>query len=128
MKQRQRKSRAKNWNAPENWLGWLRVCQTEAKGNPQHPFQARSVPLGAITGQDARALHAFAASLALLTTDDNGRAAAIASLRALVTAMQPVCWPFARELVAQQLDWSDRDRVWMQLRQLVLVDVKEAAK
>lgn len=126
MNQRQRPSRAKDLNAPEHWLAWLRACQTAAKKDPKHPFGARTVPLGAITGQDARALRAFAACLSLLSQDDNGRVAAITALRALLPAMQPVCWPFARELVAQQGEWSDRDRVWLQLRQLVLVELKEA--
>lgn len=118
---RERKSRAKDLNAPEHWLSWLRACQ---RGGPNHPIDARG-PLGAITGQDARALHAFAAAMALYcASDDNGRTGALCALRALLPAMQVCCWPFARELVAQQMDWSDRDRIWMQVRQLELVEDK----
>lgn len=103
----QRRSRARDLNAPEHWLAWLRACQK----SPTNPIEARG-PLGMITGQDARALRAVAACWALYSGDDNARAGALAAVRALLPAMQRECWPFARELIAQQLDWSDRDRLW----------------
>ena len=125
MSTKSRPSRAKNLNAPENWLSWLRACQKDALANPNHPFQARTVSLGAITGQDARALHAFAACMRLYSeSDEPGRDAARSALRALVPSMQPICWLFARELIAQQLNWEDRDVIWRDLRQLVLVEVQ----
>jgi len=33
-------------------------------------------------------------------------------VRSLLPAMQTKCRPFARELIAQALDWGDRDRLW----------------
>lgn len=121
-KRRNRPSRAKNLNAPEHWLAWLRGCQQQAKGNPHHPFEAKG-PLGAITGQDARALHAFAACAQLwAASDDDGRRGALHAMRSLLPAMQVCCWPFARELIAQQREWTDRDPLWMQVRQLELVE------
>lgn len=98
-----------NLNAPENWAKWIRAC---AK-SPDHRVPAQYAKLGMCTGQDNRALHAVAACWQLYcVSDDNGRAAAIVSIRWLLKAMQPCCHPIARELIAQQMDWSDRDRLW----------------
>lgn len=99
---------ARDLNAPEHWLAWMRACQKD----PRSPFEARG-PLGMITGQDARALRAVAACWGLYAgSDDDGRAAALGAIRLLLPGMQLACWPFARELIAQQLDWSDRERLW----------------
>jgi hypothetical protein len=115
---------ARNLNAPEHWLAWLRGCLQDP-GNPirlprpkylDHGPKSQQRPtavLGMITGQDRRALGAVAACWALYAgSDDTGRAAALVAVRALLQGMQPQCRMFARELIAQSMDWSDRDRLW----------------
>lgn len=114
----------RNLNAPENWLAWLRACL----GDPGSPIRlprpvddgrgpkSRARPtavLGMLTGQDVKALAAVAACWALYAgSDHNGQAAALISIRALLRGMQSKCHMFARELIAQSMDWSDRLRVW----------------
>lgn len=106
-------STRKDWNAPENWLGWLRTCQ-KGPQNECPNCQIRSVPLGMITGTDARVLRAIASLWALCGyyPDDPCHQAALQGIRALLPCMQEKCWPFARELIAQALDWHMRDRLW----------------
>jgi len=66
-----------------------------------------------LTGQDARALEAVSACWQLYALADRaGQHNALLAIGALVRAMQPQCRPFARELIAFSLDWSDRDRLW----------------
>jgi hypothetical protein len=48
-------------------------------------------------------------------SDEAGQLAALAAVRALLPALQPQCRPFARELIAFSLDWSDRERLWPQV-------------
>jgi hypothetical protein len=99
-----RRSRAKNLNAPEHWLAWLRAGQKD----PDSPLQARG-SLGALTGTDMRVMGAIAAALAVRGYDET---AALEAVRALLPVMQAQCWPFARELFAQQGNWEDRDTYW----------------
>ncbi len=76
-------------------------------------LRANGHNLGALTGQDRRALDAIAHCWELYAIgDDDGRAAAIAAVRALAGGMQKKCLPFARELIAHVLDWDDRERLW----------------
>jgi hypothetical protein len=112
-------SRARNLNEPENWLRWLRACLAD-EGNPiRVPV---GLKLGAITGQDRRVLGAVASCWSLYaSSDDDGRHAALASIASLLHALQPQCHPFARELIAQSLDWSDRARLWPLVRPLAAV-------
>ncbi len=114
----------RNLNAPENWLGWLRACL----GDPGNPIRlprpvddgrgpkSRARPtavLGMLTGQDVKALGAVACCWALYAgSDHNGQAAALVAIRALLRGMQSKCHMFARELIAQSMDWNDRARVW----------------
>ena len=102
--------RGKDWNAPENWLGWLRAVQK----SESVPCEIRRVPLGAITGTDARVLRAIAAlwHLCGYYPDDPAHQAALVGIRALLPCMQTSCHPFARELIAQALDWKDRATLW----------------
>lgn len=100
-----RRSRAKDLNAPENWLAWLRACQKDPDCTP---FQARG-PLAMLTGTDVRVLGAIASALAVRAHDET---AALDAVRALLPVMQEKCWPFARELFAQQGNWEDRERYW----------------
>ncbi len=115
----------KNLNAPEHWLAWLRACLMDP-GSPirlPRPLDPGELPrrkvnptavLGMLTGQDCKALAAVAACWALYAGGDaDGKCAAIISVRALTMGMQHKCAMFARELIAQSMDWDDRDRVWV---------------
>ena len=103
-------TRAANLNDPSRWLAWLRACSRDESSSKRLRLPA---PLGAITGQDARALGAIAACWALYASgDDDGQRSALAAVRALLPALQPQCSGFARELIAQALDWNDRERIW----------------
>lgn len=95
----------------DTWRGWLEACIREP-GNPVHD-EGRLMPehLGALTGQDSRALDAIAACWELLAASDDGEPV-LAAVRSLLTQLQPQCHRFARELVARSLDWDDRIRVW----------------
>ena len=110
-----------DYNAPENWSKWLRSCMKD----PSSPMQLPRSLLAALTGQDARALRAIAACWGLYaSSDEDGRRGALAAIQALLPAMQPQCRPFARELIAQQLDWSDRERLWPLVESLPAVGCK----
>jgi hypothetical protein len=80
-------------------------------------LRANGHALGALTGQDARALSAIAHCWELYAVgDDAGRFGALDAVRSLLRAMQPQCHSFARELIARSLDWDDRERVWAMLK------------
>jgi hypothetical protein len=69
--------------------------------------------LGMLTGQDARLLTAISGCWELYSSsDEGGERAALAAIRNLLRELQPPCRPFARELIAFSLDWSDRARLW----------------
>lgn len=92
----------------QTWDQWLRAVAKEGRRVTWKPDM-----LGALTGQDSRALGAIARCWDLYAcSDDDGARAALAAVRALLAAMQPQCRFFARELIARSLDWSDRDRLW----------------
>jgi len=86
---------------------------------PTSWLKANKHSLGALTGQDHRALEAFAAIWELLATDSDGRRAAVEAAVALLPAMQPKCWPLAKELIARSMDWGDRERVWLEIEAIV---------
>lgn len=109
-------------NAPSRWLSWLRACETDAGSPIRLPG-----PLGMLTGQDTRALGAIAACWALYaSSDENGERAALEAIRALLPALQQQCRPFARELIAQSLDWGDRERLWSLVQGTALPVVDQA--
>ena len=116
-------SRRSDPNAPENWLKWLRGVQKDPTCTL---CEIRGVPLGAITGTDARVLRAIANLWALCGyyPDDPAHQAALVGIRELLPCMQKSCWPFARELIAQQLDWHMRGKLW----RLVVPDQRELAR
>jgi hypothetical protein len=94
---------------PTKWRSWLRACSKD----PSSPAYKGTQGLGAITGQDARVLEAISACWFLYAaSDDNGRAAALIAVNSLLSAMQPQCRGFAKELIAFAMDWHDRDRLW----------------
>jgi hypothetical protein len=69
--------------------------------------------LGALTGQDSRALSAIAHCWDLYAAGDAaGEQGALHAVVSLLRTMQPKCWPLARELIARSMDWDDRARVW----------------
>jgi hypothetical protein len=76
-------------------------------------LKTRGWNLAGLTGQDRPALEAVAHGWRLWgSSDTEGRAAAIAAIGSLVLAMQEQCWPMARELAAQALDWNHRAELW----------------
>lgn len=93
---------ARNLNAPEHWLAWLRACSKD----PGSPIELPG-PLGMITGTDARVLRAVAG---LWHVGDGPQV--LVAVRAILPLMQTKCHGFARELIAQAMDWSDRGRLW----------------
>jgi len=97
-------------NMNPKWRTWLR---TRIKDNYARPGDIPLPPLGALTGQDARCLSAIAACWELYAgSDEDGGQAALAAVQALLPGMQEKCRPFARELIAFALDWTDREKLW----------------
>lgn len=104
--------------AKQTWYRWLKECLRD----PSSPARMPS-SLGALTGQDVRVLTAISACWELYScSDEAGGRAALEAVRRLLPALQPQCRPFARELIAFSLDWSDRARLWP------LVEATEAAR
>jgi hypothetical protein len=100
----------------KSWLPWMRAAMKDGRAKP-------GVSLGALTGQDKRALDAVAALWTLYAAcDEEGEAAALAAIRALLPAIQPQCRAFARELIPFALDWSDRERLWARVDRARLPD------
>lgn len=80
----------------------------------------RGWDLAPLTGQDRAALEAVAHCWQLWTVGDlAGQRAAVDAVAALVDGCQEVCWPMARELVAQAGDWSHRALIWDSVALLV---------
>lgn len=79
-------------------------------------LKARGWNLAPLTGQDAPCLQAIAHCWRLyFASDTDGRHAAVEAVAALLGGCQEVCWPMARELIAQAGDWSHRREVWPQV-------------
>lgn len=76
-------------------------------------LKQRGWDLGPLTGQDHRVLRSIAHCWDVWTvSDESGQRAALDAVAALLDGCQEVCWPMARELVAQVGDWSHRAVVW----------------
>lgn len=71
--------------------------------------------LGALTGQDARALEAFASRRALRRLGQQGRISALRAMSATVQAAQISVWPLFRKAIPCGLDWSDEERLWQEI-------------
>lgn len=72
--------------------------------------------LAPLTGQDRRALDAFAHLIELYTVADvEGQRAALDAMTATVRAMQEHTRPLCRELIAWAMNWDDRGPVWARI-------------
>jgi len=79
-------------------------------------FHCGKYSLGALTGQDTRALQAFAHLVELYAVSDTtGRHYAIQAMRATVQASQPSVWSLFKKCIPHVLDWSDEERLWLEL-------------
>lgn len=95
--------------SPPRWDTWLRQCSKD----PHSPSGIPKGALGALTGQDSRALAAIAACWHLYaSSDDDGATGALDAVRALLPAVQASTRYLARELIALGMDWGDRARLW----------------
>lgn len=108
--------RWRHWSAAvraPSWSSWLRAAMRD----PNSPIHLpRGLTLGALTGQDKRALDGIATCWMLYAGGDlDAERGALEAIRALLPALQPHCRPFARELIAWALDWPDRERLWPQV-------------
>lgn len=93
----------------QTWQAWARSCGDD----PSSPSQLFKGALGALTGQDSRALSAIVACWELYASgDDDGQQGALAAIRALLPAMQERTRWIAREMIPFVLNWEDRERLW----------------
>jgi len=93
----------------QTWQSWARTCAAD----PDSPSNLSKGSLGALTGQDTRALDAIVACWGLYAASDkDGQRGALGAVRALLPAMQPSTRWIAMELIPYALDWSDRARLW----------------
>jgi hypothetical protein len=100
-------SRTTSLNEPSRWLSWLHASSRDAASPISLPG-----PLAMLTGHDHRTLGAIAYCWHLYaSSDEEGARGALAAVRALLPALQPHCRPFARELIAQAMEWPDRTRL-----------------
>ncbi len=97
----------------QTWQSWARGCGAD----PSSQSKLFKGSLGALTGQDARAMDAFVACLELYAlSDDDGQRAALVAARQLLGAMQPKVHWIAQELIPFVLNWEDRERLWPKIR------------
>lgn len=79
-------------------------------------FHLGKPAMGVLTGQDARALAAFAHLCELYAVADaRGRAAALSAMKATLDAAQPGAWPLFRKCIPHALDWGDEERLWQEV-------------
>jgi hypothetical protein len=72
--------------------------------------------LAPLTGQDARALHAFLHAVQLWGNSDGwGRRHAETAMRALVLAMQSTTRHLAKRAIPRVLDWGHEAEIWGRL-------------
>lgn len=76
-------------------------------------LKANGANLAPLTGQDTSALYAIDHCWDLYARGDGaGQFAAMSAVVALLSGMQPKCWPLARQLIAKAMDWADIERLW----------------
>jgi hypothetical protein len=86
------------------------VCRDYAVFLKTHLGKSCLAPL---TGQDARALHAFLHAVQLWGNSDyEGRRHAETAMRALALAMQPSTRHLAKRSIPRVLDWGHEDQIW----------------
>jgi len=89
------------------------ICQTAPKWLTHHCGKDVLAPL---TGQDRRALLAFAHLLELYAvSDDSGRRCALIAMAGVVGAMQPNTRILAKRCIPHVLDWGDEEQIWLKL-------------
>ncbi len=76
-------------------------------------------PLAALTGCDHRALEAIDRLLALHSYCDCP-AEVLHAVALAASQMQPKMRPLARELIARNKDWSDRERLWPPIDHMIV--------
>jgi hypothetical protein len=92
----------------QTWDKWLRAVAREGRHVTWPPEM-----LGALTGQDSRALGAIHCCWELYACGDAaGQRAALESVKWLLRAMLPHNRYLARELIAMSMNWDDRGRLW----------------
>lgn len=93
----------------QTWQQWARAVGRDLHG----PSKLTKDALGALTGQDTRALDAIVACWELHACgDEDGQRGALAAVRALLPAMQPSTRWIAQEMIPFALNWEDRERLW----------------
>ena len=93
----------------QTWQQWARACAAD----PSSQSKLFKGALGALTGQDARALEGIVACWELYASGDGrGQTYALLAARALILAMQPGTRWIARELIPFALNWDDREPLW----------------
>jgi hypothetical protein len=82
----------------------------ERADEPLRWLRAQGHDLAPLTGTDTKALLAVAAAWRLYayTRSDN----LIFAIQLLLAEMQASTVHLARDLIAREMDWSDRDRLW----------------
>lgn len=116
---------ARNLGAPAHWLDWLKACAKDEWSSKRLRLPGHFAML---TGQDVRVLGAIASCWQVyFGGDDDARRGALMAVRALLPALQEKCHGFARELIAQQGDWSDRERVWARVTEIIDGEFDEVA-
>ncbi len=101
---------ARNLNEPAHWLAWLKACASDEWMSKQLKLPG---PLAMLTGQDVRVLGAIAYCWHLYArADRDGQLGALQAIHALLPGLQFQSRGFARELVAQSMEWTDRERLW----------------
>lgn len=103
----------------EQWKKWFSNCARDAGMAPRLtiPREPSGRPMySLLTGYDEQILSCIAELWVLYARGDEiARRAVIVSVRALLPALSEKCHPFARDLIARSLDWSDRDQLWSAL-------------
>lgn len=81
-----------------------------------HRNRTHRAELGALTGQDRRALATFVHGLELFATaDEAGQICALTAMRAAVIAMQEKTQYIAKRCIPHVLDWHDEKHIWAKI-------------
>lgn len=76
-------------------------------------LKQRGWSLAGLTAQDRSCLQAISHAWAMyFHSDAAGQSAAIDAVGIMLDGCQEMCWPMARELIAQAGDWGHRADIW----------------